>query len=340
MAIERSDLEYPRELGAEYSDTFARLLRMFRARGIPTEDAADLAQETALRLVKHLRRNGVETAYSCDGMSPLINRIATNLLIDRARSGSAKVVSLVEAEDVAAEGHDPLDEVTRLHDRDRVRAAMDSLSPRHRHAIAMSLDGRRPSEIARDLGIARNAADALLFRARQRIAVHLRDTGAAVRALITLVSIRIWSGARRSADPTHAGGLIASQAAVNIIAATLATVAGFSGSVGSLAPAPIALRHPPTIAHVAGVSTAQQATPARARAERATVTRSRARVVVDPKHQTFGVHSTVRDPATGRSKPASVTVWHEHQPGDPGAAGPALDEAFAVACIQAPSACS
>lgn len=173
--------ELPPELGEGYELTFARLQRMFRARGVSSHDAADLAQEAAARLIVHLRRRGMEPNPFHEGMNALIHRIAMNLLIDRARAGRNDPVSLDAAMEVAGP-EDPADVVYRAQRVRAVRSAVAGLSQRHRRAIALSLDGLGPAEIAQDFGIERNAADALLYRARRRLAesIRLDQIGAAI----------------------------------------------------------------------------------------------------------------------------------------------------------------
>src|SRR5688572_6585268 len=48
--------ELPIELDDAYAQTFDRLRRMFRARGCTPEEAADLAQDAAVRAFVHIRR--------------------------------------------------------------------------------------------------------------------------------------------------------------------------------------------------------------------------------------------------------------------------------------------
>lgn len=218
-----------------YTATFARLRLMFRARGVPPEDAADLAQETAARFLAHLRAQGIDPRFEQDAVAPLINRIAANLIIDRARAASSRNVSLeglgsaVDPARISLD--DPAEQVEDVDRAREVRAAIASLSDRHRRAIAMSLDGKGPAEIAEDLGILRNAADALLYRARRRLAASLQGAAGVVGALVTLLILRARSVAQRAGFAGNSAQSMgfAMHLATGALAAVVATGATFAG---------------------------------------------------------------------------------------------------------------
>jgi RNA polymerase sigma factor (sigma-70 family) len=171
LSVEARYLEpqLPIELDDAYGQTFERLRRLFRSRGCTPEEAADLAQEAAVRAFVHIRRWGV----SGDGLDPLLNRIAGNLLIDRYRRTTPHLVPLDSAGDLHDPEQDPTEEVDRRQRRQAVHRAIRELPHRHRTAITYTLSGLSPEEVGRQMGIGRNAADALLHRARRSLKEHL-----------------------------------------------------------------------------------------------------------------------------------------------------------------------
>ncbi|MFY9587933.1 MAG: sigma-70 family RNA polymerase sigma factor [Actinomycetota bacterium] len=171
LSVEARYLEpdLPDELDDAYTQTFDRLRRMFRARGCTPEEAADLAQDAAIRAFVHIRRWGVASG----GLDPLLNRIARNLLIDRYRRTTPHLVPLDSAHEIHDPEQDPTEEVARRQRRRAVHSAIRELPTRHQSAIKYSLSGMTPEEVGKQLGIGRNAADALLHRARRRLREHL-----------------------------------------------------------------------------------------------------------------------------------------------------------------------
>jgi RNA polymerase sigma factor CnrH len=175
LSVEARFLEpdLPEELQAAYAQTFDRLRRMFRARGCTAEEAADLAQDAAVRAYVHIRRWGVNGT----GLDPLLNRIARNLLIDRYRRTTPHIVPLDDAGELHDPDQDPTEEFARRQRTRAVRTAIQDLPARHQAAITYSLSGLSPEEVGRQMGIGRNAADALLHRARRSLKERLQTVG-------------------------------------------------------------------------------------------------------------------------------------------------------------------
>jgi RNA polymerase sigma factor (sigma-70 family) len=217
----------PAELEGGYSATFERLRRFFIARGVPREEAADMAQESIARALLHIQRRGTSPEY--DGIGPLLSRIGINLLIDRARAAGPRLVSIDNAESVRDLDADPSDHVTRLDRQATVRGAIEQLSDRHRRALELTLQGLTPAEIAADLGIGRNAADALLHRARRRLAERLSS---AVLTVFGTISLRARIAARRAAESARSVDAAVGSGALQIGAfAVVAALAATPGLV-------------------------------------------------------------------------------------------------------------
>ncbi len=323
------DWQVPEELDAGYAATFSRLRGLYRSRGLSWEDAADLAQEAIARALLHLRRHG------CNGepVTPLVNKIASNLLIDHLRSNRGRIVSL-DGEDIDVDepALDPSEEVARRHVRNEVRAAIASLPERHQHAIAMSLDGRTPAEIADHLGIRRNAADALLFRARRGLADLLRAAGTGAWVAILVVVAHLRTAGRRVADMSRAvpAALVSSQAGVNLAGAAVATAMAF-GTV-SAAPAAAGAGVPATDRPAsAAPAVAAHATPERLTPKPSSLASASLGV---REHR-----ATVATRAPGSDEDVTVETWHRRDPNNRGVTGPILDQATVTMCALAASGC-
>ena len=236
MSVEARYLEpeLPDELDDAYAQTFDRLRRLFRARGCSQEEAADLAQEAAIRAWMHIRRWGVAES----GLDPLLNRIARNLLIDRYRRATPHLVPLDSAEEIQDHTQDPTEEVARRQRRSAVRSAISSLPTRHQAAISYSLSGLSPEEVGKQMGIGRNAADALLHRARRSLREHLAPVKDGMWALAFGARMR-WDRLTRRAGIQgtvgEASGSILAQTGASIVAITVVATLGFVGS-GSAMP--------------------------------------------------------------------------------------------------------
>jgi RNA polymerase sigma-70 factor (ECF subfamily) len=230
------EAEVPLELDQTYLATFGRLKRWFRARGCTPEEAADLAQDAAIRAYVHIRRWGV----TGDGLDPLINRIARNLLIDRYRRGTPYLVSLEDAAEVHDPEQDPTEEVDRRQRRRAVRHAVASLPDRHKTAILYSLNGMSPAEVGQKMGIGRNAADALLHRARRSLAERLRHVGEGSFGIAAIGWFKLRAAARRLSPARGGEAAAAGLMQAGVVVAAAALVAAFNvaspGGATSISP--------------------------------------------------------------------------------------------------------
>jgi len=232
LSVEARFLEpdLPDELDEAYAQTFDRLRRMFRARGCSAEESADLAQEAAVRAYVHIRRWGVTGS----GLDPLLNRIARNLLIDRYRRVAPHLVSLDTADEIHDPTQDPTEEVARRQRRSAVHSAIRALPARHQKAIEFSLSGLSPEEVGKQLGIGRNAADALLHRARRSLREHLAPVRDGMWGLAMAMKIR-WDRMTRRAgvDVADTSVVVASQSAIGVATAAIVAVLAVTGGGGS-----------------------------------------------------------------------------------------------------------
>jgi hypothetical protein len=120
-----------------------------------------------------------------------------------------------------------------------VHSAINELPSRHQTAITYSLNGMTPEEVGKRMGIGRNAADALLHRARRGLKERLTAVGEGVWGVALGVRVR-WDrltrrvGLDSGLNDTSAGGM-ANSAITAATAALMAvlTVAGGGSGHGS-----------------------------------------------------------------------------------------------------------
>ena len=249
------DPDIPDELTGDYRRTFERLRGHFRVRGVSPEEAADLAQEAALRAYLHVRRSGVTS----DNLFPLLNQIARNLLIDRHRRGGLQTVALDETEP-ADPSVDPTERIVQLEAHRAVREALAALPARHRDALLMALEGMTPAQVGERMGIGRNAADALLHRARRSLKDRLRVVHEAALGLLIMGYLRLRNSRKavEVGEPAIAGAVqtLGTAAAALVIALNIGTPVqpAVAGSLGSAASARVAAAAPRVAGAVAGTS--------------------------------------------------------------------------------------
>jgi RNA polymerase sigma-70 factor (ECF subfamily) len=150
----------PDDLAEVYRTTYGALVRFLYRKVWDAERAADLAQEAFARAVEH----------QPDDARGWLFVVAANLARDEARRAirERRHLTLVknEPEPVAPAPDEEADAAT---ERERVRAALDTLSPRDREALLLWDAGLSYDEIARQTGLAKGAIGTTLARARRRL---------------------------------------------------------------------------------------------------------------------------------------------------------------------------
>ncbi len=133
-------------------------------------EAEDVAQETMLRLW----RAGEGVMVGASGLRPWLRRVASNLCIDRIRSGRREVI----VEEVP-ERVQEAEQQANLEDRElsrRVDTALKALPERQRLALTLfHFEGLSQTEIGATMAISEEAVESLLARARRSLKVSLKD---------------------------------------------------------------------------------------------------------------------------------------------------------------------
>lgn len=170
------DREASRELAERYQrKVYAVLLGMLH-----DHDAAwELAQETFARALTSLDRFKGESSFYT-----WLYRIAVNLAIDYQRREGRRAALSIDEEAVETDQslrdelrrHDPYHQVKSREIGERVRAAIDKLTPEHRAVILLrEVEGLSYDEISRVLQCAKGTVMSRLHYARRKLQSILRD---------------------------------------------------------------------------------------------------------------------------------------------------------------------
>jgi RNA polymerase sigma factor (sigma-70 family) len=275
-----------------YRARLGHLEGFFRGKGVGREEASDLAHETVLRTMLHLKRHG----RSQEDVGPLTRTIARNLIIERLRRQAPVTVCLSDGIDAPDEAPGPSELAIQRERREIVQAAMSSLTPRHRRVIELWMQGRSPVEIARELGIKRNAADAILHRARRALASRLGPK--ALWGSVAIAWFKMRAGSKHAAHTLAAwspDSVAVAPVGVSIATVGLVAVLTLGGSGPGTTPARQQLRDTTPVAAQRAVArpAAESAVPS-ASAPRVEVPRS---ADVAPTYE-MSVDTPVRNPAS------------------------------------------
>jgi RNA polymerase sigma-70 factor (ECF subfamily) len=135
------------------------------------DDALDAAQEAYLRVCRHLGSYNPKRPFR-----PWIRRVAVRAALDQA--SRRKTTQGPDADTLASTDPDPLQATSGSQTADRVRQALNRLSPAQRAAfICKQIEGMDTKETARAMGIRRATVRWHLFEARKKLAVMLGGEG-------------------------------------------------------------------------------------------------------------------------------------------------------------------
>lgn len=160
------------EIVEEAFDAHAQHLKAFALAAVRDNDAADdLVQETFLRLVRHVRAEGVP-----DNIGGWLHRVCANLVISRGRRetvATRKKALLVDR----SVGASPEEYAIRTDEGLRLRNALAELPTDARTALLMAASGFSASEIGDAIGRSANATSTYICRARVRLRELLSPGG-------------------------------------------------------------------------------------------------------------------------------------------------------------------
>jgi RNA polymerase sigma-70 factor (ECF subfamily) len=143
------------------------------------DEAADITQDTFVKLYHHLKKIRSEAGFKC-----FVFKMATNRAIDRLRKLKRKKLSLDGDGTLPASEQIKLSRRTESPDKliekrelmDRVQAVVDRLPPRQKLCLILAdLDGLSKKEIAKTLGCPQGTVRSNLHMARLKLREALKD---------------------------------------------------------------------------------------------------------------------------------------------------------------------
>ena len=221
--------------GNLYARYYERLLRFCLRRLNDRHEAEDAAQEAFARAWKALPRFAGERRFY-PWLTVIAGNICTDMLRRRSRSTPTDDMELTAQRPVGVVGEDTSEElVLAAVDGELVNRALDRLSTRHRHVLAMREgSGWTYQQIADHEGVEIGTIETLLWRARQALKREFAVVSESKEALAgfliatgALIRRTVFRAAHRSATVHHnsGGGSGAMRNAVAGVAVTGAAVA-------------------------------------------------------------------------------------------------------------------
>ena len=149
-----------------FTQYHASLVRVLYRRTGDRERAEEIAQEVFARATVSPPRNP----------RPWLFAVALNLVREEGRT-AARQGRLLELyrEERPKLAPAPDEDLERSERAERVRAALDTLTPRDKEALLLQAEGFDYDDIAAALGLARGAVGTTLARARKRLVAACRE---------------------------------------------------------------------------------------------------------------------------------------------------------------------
>lgn len=232
--VERCQAGDSAAFGNLYARYYERLLRFCLRRLNDRHEAEDAAQEAFARAWKALPRFAGERRFY-PWLTVIAGNICTDMLRRRSRSTPTDDMELTAQRPVGVVGEDTSEDlVLAAVDGELVNRALDRLSTRHRHVLAMREgSGWTYQQIADHEGVEIGTIETLLWRARQALKREFAVVSESKEALAgfliatgALIRRTVFRAAHRGASMHHNGGSSgAMRNAVTGVAVTGAAVA-------------------------------------------------------------------------------------------------------------------
>ena len=212
--VERCQAGDSAAFGNLYARYYERLLRFCLRRLNDRHEAEDAAQEAFARAWKALPRFAGERRFY-PWLTVIAGNICTDMLRRRSRSTPTDDLELTAQHPVGVVGEDTSEElVLAAVDGELVNRALDRLSTRHRHVLAMREgSGWTYQQIADHEGVEIGTIETLLWRARQALKREFAVVSESKEALAgfliatgALIRRTIFRAAHRGANVHHSGG--------------------------------------------------------------------------------------------------------------------------------------
>lgn len=148
----------------DFAEYFGELLALkLRGRLRAPEVVADVIQETLLRVIKAVRRGGIDSPA---GLGSFVNTTCNNVLFEIYRQESRFCDPLLD--EVTGDAG-PEQALATAEEQQQVRVVLGGLPEKDREILqALFLEERDKSEICRSMGVTREYLRVLLHRAKSR----------------------------------------------------------------------------------------------------------------------------------------------------------------------------
>jgi RNA polymerase sigma-70 factor, ECF subfamily len=212
--VERCQAGDAAAFGNLYARYYERLLRFCLRRLNDRHEAEDAAQEAFARAWKALPRFAGERRFY-PWLTVIAGNICTDMLRRRSRSTPTDDLELTAQHPVGGVGEDTSEElVLAAVDGELVHRALDRLSTRHRHVLAMREgSGWTYQQIADHEGVEIGTVETLLWRARQALKREFAVVSESKEALAgflvatgALIRRTVFRAAHRGATVHHSSG--------------------------------------------------------------------------------------------------------------------------------------
>jgi len=259
ILVERCQARDPGAFGSLYARYYERLLRFCLRRLHDRHEAEDAAQEAFARAWKALPNLAGERRFY-PWLTVIAGNICTDMQRRRSRSTPTEDLELGARPPVGMTSAATADEmIIAADDRELAHRALDRLSVRHRHVLALRENsGWTYQQIADHEGVEIGTIETLLWRARQAfkreflvlseskgpLAGFLVGVGAAIRTVVVRSAHRVAALAPGGSGGSGAGALRTAFAGVAVATAAVAAAFVAPLAFGSSHQARVALPAP------------------------------------------------------------------------------------------------
>jgi RNA polymerase sigma-70 factor (ECF subfamily) len=153
------------EVERHFSEYFSELILIkLRARQYTRNVIEDVRQETFLRVLQAIRRNGIREP---ERIGAFVNSVCKNVVLEFGRSSAKLTFTDEGAPEVADDRADSEQELVTREQAAQVRSVLSQMSAKNRKLLsAVFLEERPNEEVCRQFKVDQNYLRVLLFRAR------------------------------------------------------------------------------------------------------------------------------------------------------------------------------
>jgi RNA polymerase sigma-70 factor (ECF subfamily) len=166
------DAVYLERLSAGDPDTERHFTKYFsdliliklRSRQHSREAIEDIRQETFLRVLQTIRKNGIRDP---ERIGAFVNSVCNNVMLEHFRAGKKLTLTEEEPPERPDQQANAEQELVTRQEQTRVRTVLSRISAKNRRLLsAIFLEERPSAEVCRQFGVDQNYLRVLLFRAR------------------------------------------------------------------------------------------------------------------------------------------------------------------------------